>query len=112
MVPNYSDCSDCQKASQSFSPRTAKNTSRVVSAELARRRTEHNLFCQRSSSSFFDKSVCTPFCASLSAFSGQFDTHVFSDVHAAGENVSDLFFAVRGEKLCEAFGGTCKAAKS
>ena len=37
MVPNYSDCSDCQKASQSFSPRTAKNTSRVVSAELARR---------------------------------------------------------------------------
>lgn len=55
MVPNYSDCSDCQKASQSFSTRTAKNTSRVVSAELARRRTEHNLFCQRSSSSFFDK---------------------------------------------------------
>ena len=50
---------------------------------------------------------CTPFCASLSAFSGQFDTHfvrsIFSDVHAAGENLFDLFFAVRGEKLCEAF---------
>ena len=32
-----------------------ENTSRVVSVELARRRTENNLFCQRSSSSFFDK---------------------------------------------------------
>ena len=72
MVPNYSDC---QKASQSFRRARRKinqihfpgdvyvgeNTSRGVSVELSafsgqpRRRTEHNLFCQRSSSSFFDK---------------------------------------------------------
>ena len=44
MVPNYSDC---QKASQIFSPRTAKNTSRVVSVELARHRTERNLFLSK-----------------------------------------------------------------
>ena len=28
---------------------------------------------------------------------------IFVDVHAADENGFDLFFAVRGEKLCEAF---------
>lgn len=51
MVPNYSDC---QKASQSFSPRTAKNTSRVVSAELARHRTGAQSFWSKNRW-FFDK---------------------------------------------------------
>jgi hypothetical protein len=28
---------------------------------------------------------------------------IFAEVHAPGKNGFDLFFAVRGEKLCEAF---------
>ena len=71
---------------------------------------------QRISSSFFEKKFALRSVPRLPAFSGQFDTHsvrsIFSDVHAAGENGFDLFFAVRGEKLCEAFLIICKVAKS
>ena len=59
-----------------------------------------------SKSKDFDEGDCAPFCASSAACSGRLDTHyarsIFAEVHALGKNVFYLFFAVRGEKLCEA----------
>ena len=59
-----------------------------------------------SKSKDFDEGDCAPFCASSAACSGRLDTHyarsIFAEVHALGKNVFYLFFAVCGEKLCEA----------
>ena len=59
-----------------------------------------------SKSKDFDEVDCATFCASSAACSDRLDTHyarsIFAEVHALAKNISKLFFAVRGEKLCEA----------